>query len=71
MENTQMVLTAVALKAHSYAKDTMINALGTMLLEKEIKIEEWEASKRAGVTISINHGNSVETLTWEIKPTKK
>jgi hypothetical protein len=72
--NNQMILSAIGMSTASIEKDTRINAISSMLMEKEsqIKIDEWEVSpKRTGFSVSINHGQSVETLTWDIKPVKK
>jgi hypothetical protein len=74
VENIQMILNAISLKSVSLAKDTLINPIGAILTEKEslVKIESWEAGqKKTGFSISINHENFTETLSWEIKPVKK
>lgn len=73
MQDKKMVLTAVAMKAVTFSSDTMINQISTILMEKEseISIDEWEAGKKTNISISITHGDYVETLAWEIKPKKK
>jgi len=73
MEDLQMVINAVGLKAVSHAKDSMITILSSLLLEKEksIKLDGWEASDRkAGIAVKINHAEAIESLTWEIRPKK-
>ena len=74
MEDLQMVINAVSLKAASHSKDSMITVLSNLLLEKlkSLKLDGWEASDRkVKLAVRIYHAESMETLKWDSKPTKK